>query len=527
VVGNGGTLSATGTTFTSGQLTVNSGGTLSAVKCTFGLTNLTLNNSASAALSLDSVSGVFTINSGAFINIANNDFSKLTNPNGLVAAGSSTATINLENNYWGTTNLSQIDLIVDDHADNNTLPTVDYSNPLATLPNQNRTATTLASTANPSVFGQTVNLTAIVSVSLGSGVPTGSVTFEDGTTTLGTVTLNSGVATFTTAALAVGTHSITAVYSGDATFTASTSASLPQTVNQDASVSVLVSSVNPSVSGEKVTFFVIVQAAAPGAGTPTGTVTFLNGSSTLGTATLNASGVAAFTTTTLTVGNHSITVSYGGDANFTASTSAALTQTVNKDATTTTVTSSNNPAVFGQTITFTAIVKASWPGSGLAGGTVTFKDGGVTIGTATLSGGKATFTTSTLAVGNHTITAVYSGNANFKTSTSAAITQTVTAAAGVSVILPSVNLSIVGQPVSFSAGATGAAPAPLRSRGPAPIWTQALTAGASGPAIGARGEDHPSHLAGHSAPGSLVWDPQGLSLAIMDSVFADLAAEPW
>ena len=77
------------------------------------------------------------------------------------------------------------------------------------------------------------------------------------------------------------------------------------------------------------TFTATVTAKSPGGGIPTGTVTFKDGPSTLGTATLNGSGQAMFTTSTLAAGSHSITASYGGDANFKGSTSPKFTQTVN------------------------------------------------------------------------------------------------------------------------------------------------------------------------------------------------------
>jgi hypothetical protein len=65
----------------------------------------------------------------------------------------------------------------------------------------------------------------------GAGTPSGTVTFKDGTTVLGTGALSSGQATFSTNALAVGSHSITAVYTADANFNGSTSAALVQKVN--------------------------------------------------------------------------------------------------------------------------------------------------------------------------------------------------------------------------------------------------------------------------------------------------------
>jgi hypothetical protein len=125
-------------------------------------------------------------------------------------------------------------------------------------------------------------------------------------------------------------------------------------------------------------------------------------------------------------------VVYGGDTNFNTSTSSTLSQVVNKASTTTTVTSSANPSVYGQSVMFTATVAAVSPGAGTPTGTVTFKDGSTVLGTGTLSGGVATYTTSTLALGTHSITVVYGGDTNFASSTSGALSQVVNQAASYS-----------------------------------------------------------------------------------------------
>jgi len=254
------------------------------------------------------------------------------------------------------------------------------------------------------------------------------VTFKDGPSTLGTGTLNaSGQATFVTSTLAVGAHPITASYGGGATFSGSTSSTLTQTVKKASTATLVSSSANPSLSGQSVTFTATVTAKSPGAGTPTGTVTFKDGSSTLGTGTLNGSGQATFVTSTLAVGSHSISASYGGDANFNGSTSSKLTQTV-KYGTTTSASSSVNPSVFRQSVTFTATVTASSPGAGTPAGKVTFQDGGTAItncSNLSLNQGRASCATSSLSVGSHSITATYGGSSTFNPSTSPTITQTV------------------------------------------------------------------------------------------------------
>ena len=125
---------------------------------------------------------------------------------------------------------------------------------------------------------------------------------------------------------ATGTICAPASYGGDANFAVSTSPALTQVVNQGATTTTtLASSVNPSNVGQAVTFTATVTSSA---GTPTGgTVSFKDGATVIGTATL-AAGTAAFTTSSLTLGTHTITASYGGTAGFAASTSPALTQTV-------------------------------------------------------------------------------------------------------------------------------------------------------------------------------------------------------
>src|SRR5256886_593828 len=158
-----------------------------------------------------------------------------------------------------------------------------------------------------------------------TGTPTGTVTFKDGASALGTGTLSGGAATFITSGLTAGTHSITAVYSGDANFAGGTSPVLMQTVNRVASSTSVASSNNPSIFGSAVTFTATVTSSATSI--PTGTVTFQDGAATLGTGMLSG-GNATLATSALVGGVHSITAVYGGDASFASSTSPGLTQTV-------------------------------------------------------------------------------------------------------------------------------------------------------------------------------------------------------
>jgi hypothetical protein len=308
------------------------------------------------------------------------------------------------------------------------------------------TAVSLVSSLNPSALSQAVTFTATVRPATGSGTPTGTVTFNDGATTLGTGTLSSGIAAFTISGLAGGAHSITAIYSGDANFAGSTSPVVTQTVNKASSSTSVISSNNPSSRGAAVIFTATVTSLVPRV--PTGVVTFQDGTSTLGTVALNGS-TATLTTSALATGVHSVTAIYGGDANFGGSTSPTLTQTVNKAASSTSVASSNNPSILGASVTFTATVMSL--ATGIPTGAVTFQDGTSTLGTGTLSGGTAAFTASGLAAGAHSITAVYGGDSNFTGSTSSALTQTVNKLATSTSVKSSSNGSIFGTAVTFTA----------------------------------------------------------------------------
>lgn len=288
-------------------------------------------------------------------------------------------------------------------------------------------ALTLASLPNPSVFGQSVTITATISA--GNGTPSGTITFFNGGTSLGTLPLNSGEAVLTTASLPVGTNVITASYSGDAAFNP-TSAVLSggQVVNKANTTTLLSSAPNPAVRGQGVILTATVGAVAPGAGTPTGTVEFFgSGGVSLGIVPIGANGVAVITFSSLPVGTSALSAVYSGSGNFNTSTSAAVSQVVNKANTSLTLSSSPNPSNEGATVLLTAQVAVSTPGAGTPTGTVEFKAGSTSLGIVAVSGGVATLSVTTLPVGTNLLTAIYSGDASFTSSVSNGINQVVVA----------------------------------------------------------------------------------------------------
>jgi uncharacterized protein (TIGR03118 family) len=175
--------------------------------------------------------------------------------------------------------------------------------------------------APPAQGGLPVTITASVAAGSGnSGEPTGTVTLLDGSMVLGQPTLANGIATLDATLLGVGNHTIHAQYSGDSTFVPSSSQAI---VHVDSSPSALsLAAPANAVVGSQVPLRAAV--TSPN-GTPTGSVVFLENGVALGTAPLNASGIANLSVSTFAVGNHRVTAEYAGDGTFFGSTSAPVT----------------------------------------------------------------------------------------------------------------------------------------------------------------------------------------------------------
>ena len=274
-------------------------------------------------------------------------------------------------------------------------------------------------------IGPAVGATVTISETVPTGV-TGTVTFYDGGAVIGTGTIVSGVATMTTTTLPLGLNVITASTPANATYNAATSPATNVTVAKAAGSLTLTSSVNPAALSQAVTFTAAINAGA------SGSITFLDGATAIGTGTINASGIATFTTSSLAIGSHSITAVFGGDANFSSVTSPVLTEVIGKVPAAIALTQSSSLELLGTTVTFTANVTAQVP---TPTGTVTIFDGATSLGSAPLSTngavvslaltGNASYATNALTAGTHTITAVYSGDTSFLTATSAPLTNIV------------------------------------------------------------------------------------------------------
>ena len=316
---------------------------------------------------------------------------------------------------------------------------------LASCSSNCATKTTVTSNLNPSTAGASITLTATVTCSptacsASPGTPSaGTVQFQDNGVALGSAaTVSSGgVATLAVSTLAVGTHPITAVYSGSGTkwgISTSTPA-VSQVINAVSTTTALSAAPNPNNYGTSAILTATVTCSSSGCGTPTGTVTFTNGG-------INITGCVALTVTAgsatctlsgLNGGSYSVAAVFSPTTNYKGSTSPTVTQVVVATSTTTVLTSPANPSTYMTSVTLAATVT---PTSGApAVGSVAFMDGTTTLGTTTLNGtGVATYSTSTLTLGSHSLSAVFTAtNANNFGPSTGTLTQIVKAPTGTAV----------------------------------------------------------------------------------------------
>lgn len=282
------------------------------------------------------------------------------------------------------------------------------------------TTTTLNAAPNPSNHNQSVSFTAHVTSS--TGTPTGTVTFTDGASTvIGSAPLDqAGNATVSTAALTVGNHTITASFSSTGTYAAS-SASVLQQVNGLSTKALLTVTPATIQAGDSVTLTANVTDLS-GTGTPTGTVTFLDGGTALGTSMLTVAGATSITTTTLSPGAHSLSCTYSGDSVYSPANCAPVPFTVQTADTTTTLVSSGNPTPALTPVTFTAnLTSRGKPNSG----PVQFSLDGNPVQGGTAGAAGTTSIQLALPVGTHTVAAHFAGSTGYNAS-SATVTETAT-----------------------------------------------------------------------------------------------------
>lgn len=335
------------------------------------------------------------------------------------------------------------------------------------------TTSLTSSTATPAV-GQPVTYTATVTpAALGALPPSGTVTVTSATGTLCTTPLVSGTdqATCTTTYDRPGTDTVTATYSGDVDYVASTSPAVVESIGSDSTVTSLAVATTSTVVGEPVTYTATVTPVTPGTGTPTGTVTISGGSGILCVGTLDAQSPdqASCSALETSAGTDAVTASYGGDTNYGASAlSTPVAMSVTPASTATSIASSDPAPVVGEAVVYTATVVARAPGAGSPTGTVTFNGADGPLCTAVLddaNADQATCSASYGAPGAEVVTAAYAGDGNFSPSASLVATETVSSALTATSVAASPAAAVVGQSVTYTATVTAVAPGAGTPRG--------------------------------------------------------------
>ena len=303
--------------------------------------------------------------------------------------------------------------------------------------------------------------------SVGMPAPTAPVQFMEGSTVVGTGTLggNGTLATATIAGVKPGTHTYTAMYAGDTTYTVPlTFGSVTVNVVGVASTTT-VAITGSTVYGGSTNLTATVSGSA---GTPTGTVQFVDGSTNVGSPVALVGGVATLPAN-LGVGSHAISANYLGDTTYLTSTGAAVAPVVIGKAQSQAAVAASSAAMNPNGST-TLTVTVPLVGSGVTpGGTVTVQDGGTQVGTGTLSSGKASVVVTLATLGSHVLTVTYAGDANYLTSSA-----TVTIA-----VVPQFALTV--SPAAVSLGPNGIA-TPTVTVTPAGGFSGTVTLTCSSPA---------------------------------------------
>ncbi|MDQ0086111.1 YD repeat-containing protein [Variovorax boronicumulans] len=295
----------------------------------------------------------------------------------------------------------------------------------------------------------------------------GTYSFFDGQTLIASYSDKASWWTpYSLPALPPGAHTLTVVYSGDASRPAGIG-TLQLTVPQATTSVAVTSSRTTTVAGAPVTFSASItpdqnnsylrQYDSPPA---SGTVTFYSNGTAIGTGTV-VNGVATLTVSNLPLGADIITAGYSGDSNYKTATSSSLLQAViastQTTSTTTTLTSSQPAGSYGLPLTLTVAVAAATGSPTVSTGTVSFYNGTQLLGTVVLVNGQASLSVSQLPVGTDALRAIYSGDAGNATSVgnlSLVVAQATTA----TTLSASATSVTQGQPVTLTARVAGAAP---------------------------------------------------------------------
>jgi len=291
--------------------------------------------------------------------------------------------------------------------------------PLNQVIAQTLTSTTVAATPNPGIAGGATAITATVKVTAGAATPGGTLTFNSGTTLLGSAAIkgNTGQATINPV-LVPNTYSIVATYTGDTDDAGSNSSPFSLVVVQATTSTTVSVAPSPGIVTQPITFTAMVTGTGL---TPTGAVNFLANGSPIGSGNLNTAGIATLTTSSLPVGSYTITAQYLGDVYNAGSTAPSISESVSTLATLTDLGSATTTGTNPQVLLVATVINSAYPGGPVPTGSVTFTSGTTQIGAANVdSSGVATLVPNLAGGVSYNITANYLGDSDHAPSSSSA-----------------------------------------------------------------------------------------------------------
>ena len=284
------------------------------------------------------------------------------------------------------------------------------------------TSVSVTATPNPAPMLQSITLSAAVTSLNGTIPDREQVTFYEGTTVLGAAPISAGTANFVTSAYIPSTRHIRAIYPGDATFKFSSGTVNAVMLGFPTAIFSPLEQPNPSIYGQKVTFYVTVTGGNSW-GLPTGSVKLTWDRFTIATVPVQPAysigATATYTTSILNADTYPLQAIYSGDSLFASSASDIWNHVVLQTTSAATLTSSPNPSVTGQPVTFTAKITSP---TVMPKGQVTFTLGKTVLGTVQLTNGKAVLIIPSLLAGTNVVTVTYEGNSNIAGS-KASVTQ--------------------------------------------------------------------------------------------------------
>jgi hypothetical protein len=325
------------------------------------------------------------------------------------------------------------------------------------------TTTSLTASSYSVTYGTSVTLTSTVTPSsYASANPSGTVTFTGSSGTIGSAALNNGTATYTVSNLAVGTYSVTANYSGDSNYAASTSTSsvviTVSIANATISATIAPTTNVPYGSTATVTATVGLSGSAAPSGTVSAVVEGVTGSAATATLSPNPGGNTATANININAPQpqtapYTVQVTCTGNQNFQCQSPANVTFTTAKGNTTTTVSLTPAAPQAGTPVTITATVNNNGNGTGTYtfSGNIVFYDNGTLLATVPVATNQASTSKTLSGAVLHSITAVYSGDSNWNGNTSTPVSVTPTLLPATVSITANTTNTLAGANVSFTA----------------------------------------------------------------------------